>query len=136
MIVVDTGAMLALFNADDRHHDAVRALFEGTGSQWVLPWAILPELDYLVSTRVGRKAQRLWLDDLADGAFVVEWGDEMDLMRARHLDRQYADLRMGLVDAVVMALAERHRAAAIVTLDRRHFGGVTLQHDIPLLPTL
>jgi uncharacterized protein len=134
VIVADTGALLALFNADDRHHDTVRVLFEATGSQWVLPWAILPEVDYLVGTRIGRKAQRLWLDDLADGSFVVAWGDEVDLLRARHLDRQYGALGLGLVDAAVLALAERHRADAIVTLDRRHFGAVTLTPAIPLLP--
>jgi hypothetical protein len=32
------------------------------------------------------------------------------------------ELRLGLVDGIVIAIAERVRARAIVTLDLRHFG--------------
>jgi hypothetical protein len=43
-------------------------------------------------------------------------------------------LRLGLVDSVVMAIAERQRAAAIATIDLRHFGAVTLRGKARLLP--
>jgi hypothetical protein len=38
------------------------------------------------------------------------------------------------VDAVVMAVAERLGADAIATLDRRHFGAVTLRGSPRLVP--
>lgn len=136
MIVADTGAILALLNADDRHHQVVRLMYESTGSQWVLPWAVLPEVDYLLATRIGARAQRIWLDDLSSGAFAVAWGTEADLLRARAIDKRHAALRLGLVDTCVMAMAERMRASAIVTVDRRHFGAVTLTPPVPLLPQL
>jgi uncharacterized protein len=134
VIVADTSALIALMHAADRHHAVIRTLFESTGSQWVLPWAILPEVDYILATRAGRHVQRLWLDDLAEGDFVVGWGTDLDLTRARQIDQQFADLGLGLVDACVLAYAERQHASAIVTLDRRHFGPVTLQAPVPLLP--
>jgi len=38
------------------------------------------------------------------------------------------------VDTVVMAVAERRRADAIVTLDEHHFGAVKLRRHLKLLP--
>ena len=40
----------------------------------------------------------------------------------------YADLRLGTVDACVIATAERLGAAMIATLDRRHFTVVRPSH--------
>lgn len=134
MIVADTGAIVALLDADDRHHEALVALFDRTGSRWVLPWAILPEVDYLAARHGGVEAAAVFVADLAEGAWTVEWGDPGDLATARELLSRYADLRLGLVDAVVMATAERLRAEAIVTLDVRDFGAVTLQGEPRLLP--
>lgn len=133
MIVADTGAVLALFDRRETHHAAVRAVFDADPESWLLPWAVLPEIDYLVSTRLGVRAQRVWLDDLAQGAFAVEWGKTDDLPLAHALIRRYASLDMGLVDAVVMVIAER-LGADIATVDLRHFGAVRLKHAPRLLP--
>jgi predicted nucleic acid-binding protein len=133
VVVVDTGAMIALLDEDDRHHQAVKSLYLESHHAWVLPWAILPEVDYLVATALGADAQPIWLDDLVRGAYSVEWGTNADLTAAQTLAKKYASLRMGLVDAVVMAVAERLRAD-IATLDLRHFGAVTLKHSPRLLP--
>ena len=134
MTVADTGAILALLDADDRHHAILRQLFEAERRAWLLPWAILPEVDYLVHSQLGRRVQEAFLDDLASGAFVVEWGVPADLDRARELDRRHRSLALGLVDTVVMAVAERRRATAIATLDERHFGAVSLRGQPKLLP--
>jgi predicted nucleic acid-binding protein len=64
VIVADTGAVVALVDADDRHHRALQELFEADPSQWVIPWAALPEIDYLLATHVGAKAQDAFLADL------------------------------------------------------------------------
>ena len=134
MIVADTGAVIALVDADDRHHESVRQLFEQNPDEWVLPWAILPEVDYLLATRVGARAQSAFLDDLAAGAFAVEWGDQADVQRANSLCDQYADLKMGLVDGVVISVAERLEATAIATFDLRHFGVVVIEGRPLLFP--
>ena len=134
MIVADTGAVIALVDADDRHHESIRQLFEQNPDEWVLPWAILPEVDYLLATRVGARAQSAFLDDLAAGAFAVEWGDQADVQRANSLCDQYADLKMGLVDGVVIGVAERLQATAIATFDLRHFGVVVIEGRPLLFP--
>lgn len=134
MIVADTGAMLALIDADDQHHRALRSVFEEDPDAWILPWAILPEVDYLLLTHVGGRAEEAFLADLASGAYPVEWGEEGDLARAHELCRRYRSLRLGLVDGVVVAVAERLAAEAIATLDVRHFGSIVIGGRPKLLP--
>lgn len=134
MIVADTGAIVALVDAGDRHHHVLTRLFERSAGRWLLPWAILPEVDYLLGRHVSERARRLFVDDVAAGAFAVEWGDPDDLGRAAELDRRYARLRLGLVDAVVLAVAERLGAEAIATLDLKHFAAVKIAGAPSLLP--
>ena len=134
MILADTGAMLALIDRNDRHHGALSAIYRANPDDWLLPWAILPEVDYLVATEIGPRAQEAWLADLASGAFAIEWARDGDLEAAERISRRYTSLRLGLVDATVIALAERLRADAIATLDLRHFGAVKIKGAPRLLP--
>lgn len=139
MIVVDTGGLLALLNSQDRHHAAARESFEESGSKWIVPWAVLPELDYLASQRMGPRVARAFLDDVRDGLFRVDAQLDKDIDRAAQLQSKYSALALGLVDTVVMAQAERHRAESILTTDGRHFRAVKLSiqptPDFPLLDT-
>jgi uncharacterized protein len=134
VIVADTGAVLALLDAGDKHHTALKRVYLEDPDSWSLPWAILPEVDYLAGTQLGRRAQDAFLADLASGSFHVEWGEDDDLERAHALTRRYRDLGLGLVDAVVLAVAERLQASAIATLDLRHFGAVRLSTAPRLIP--
>lgn len=133
-MVADTGALVALIDGSDRHHRVIRDLYDDRGAEWVLPWAILPEVDHLVGRYLGQPARSAWMTDLAEGLFVVEWGTPDDLRRAHELCARYADLDIGLVDAVVAAVAERLGAHAIVTLDERDFGAMELAGRPRLLP--
>jgi predicted nucleic acid-binding protein len=134
VIVADTGAIVALVDADDCHHEALRALYEDDPEAWVLPWAILAEVDHLLAAHVGREAEALFLEDLARGAYAVEWGEAEDLDRAYELAARYDDLELGLVDGAVIAVAERLEADAIATLDLRDFGAVEIRGRPRLLP--
>ena len=134
MIVADTGAILALVDADERHHENLRRVFEDGESSWVLPWAVLPEIDYLLSAHVGRRAEEAFLSDLADGIYAVEWGSEADLLEAQRICKRHRALRLGLVDSVVIAVAERLKAEAIATLDLKHFGAVRIRGSPKLIP--
>lgn len=126
--------MLALLDARSVPHGTMVEVFRSCRDDWVLPWAILPELDYLVPRRVGRAVSRAFRVDLAKDLYAVEWGGRADLQRALDLNRTYRDLRLGLVDGIVMAVAERLEARAIVTLDVRDFGTVTLKGQPEIWP--
>lgn len=134
MIVADTGAIVALVDADDRHHESLLRVFDEAPADWILPWAVLPEVDYLLMTHVDPAAELEFIRDLAEGRWAVEWGQGADLDRARELVERHAALRLGLVDAVVMAITERLGAGAVATLDLRHFAAVELRGEPRLLP--
>ncbi|MEQ1855526.1 MAG: PIN domain-containing protein [Longimicrobiales bacterium] len=134
MIVADTGAIIALINEDDPNHQILRRAFETRPEDWVLPWAVLPEIDHFLTKRLGRDTARAFRADVAGGLFSVEWNGSGDLERAREIEERYADLRLGLVDTVVMAMAERLGARAIATLDLRDFAPVELAGNPQLWP--
>jgi predicted nucleic acid-binding protein len=133
VIVADTGAIVALIDRDDKHHEVMIDLWE-QDSDWILPWAILPEVDYLLARHVGQDAALSFLEDLANGAYAIEWNEHGDLARAEELCARHAALELGLVDATVMAVAERLRAQFIATLDLRDFGAVRIKGSPRLLP--
>lgn len=134
MIVADTSAILALLDRRAQDHAAIRDAYEKRPGEWVLPWAILPELDYLVAARLGTAVATALREDLAGGRFMIEWGSLADLRRAEELNAIYRSLRLGLVDGVVMAVAERLHARAIATVDLRDFGAVSLDGQPQLWP--
>jgi hypothetical protein len=134
LIVADTGAILALLDKGDRHHAVLRELFEDRPDDWLLPWAILPEVDYLAASELGARAQETFLTDLAEGSFAIEYGRQEDLARADAIARKHGALKLGLVDAVVIAIAERVKAEAVATLDLRHFGAVKIAGSPRLWP--
>lgn len=134
MIVADTGAVIALIDADDKHHETLLDLYEKAPDDWILPSAILPEVDYLLATKVGKRSQQAFLNDLAKSAFFIDWGEAADIQRAAELNAQYASLRLGLVDGCVISTAERLEARAIATLDVRHFGAVKIKGAPALYP--
>ena len=134
MIVADTSAMLALLDSRSAAHPILRRAFRSYRHEWILPWAILPELDHLVPRRLGGAVSLAFRADLAQNLYAVEWGGRADLQRALELDRAYRDLSLGLVDGVVMAVTERLEAWAIATLDVRDFGAVTLRGQPEIWP--
>jgi predicted nucleic acid-binding protein len=134
VIVADTGAVVALLDRRDRHHAVLRALFEEAPDQWVLPWAILPEVDYLAGSQLGPNVRDGFFKDVAEGLYQVEIVTHKDLVAAERLHARHRALSLGLVDACVMAVTERVRARAVATLDIRHFGAVALRGAPKLLP--
>src|SRR6266536_1466496 len=123
-VLVDTGGILAIVNAGDPRHRDVMAFVTTTRESLVVPVTVLPEVDYMLSTRLGARAAISAMASIVDGDFNLEQVTVADLARSVELMRQYADSDIGLVDASIVALAERLRVTKILTLDRRHFGQI------------
>ena len=72
MILLDTSGLLAaLDSSQNRHAQAAAALRTVSGPLLLSPF-VLAELDYLLATRVGVRAQRALLDEVARGAYRLE----------------------------------------------------------------
>lgn len=111
----------------DRDHAACVALLESVDERLVVPAPVLVELDWLGTSR-GVPARETALAAVVEAAYLIEELTIDDYIRVDDLCRQYADLGLGLVDASVVAVAERLRERTIVTLDHRHFSVVRPRH--------
>jgi predicted nucleic acid-binding protein len=89
---------------------------------------VLGELDYWCAQRLGSDAWLTFLDDVISGTYRVEHPSGPDLARCRDLQAAYSDLGLGVVDASVIALAERLAETKIATLAHRHFSVVRPRH--------
>jgi uncharacterized protein len=116
-IIADTGGVLVLF---DQSHPKHQATLDSLDERLIVPSLILPEIDYL-SHRLPRGAMRSFMASLLTQEFEYYELDLTDLQRANEIMNQYADANVGLVDAAVVAVAERLSINRILTIDQRHF---------------
>jgi hypothetical protein len=133
-LLLDTGVLYALADADDAWHDRCRDLVARRRDLLLAPASVLPEVAYLLRERLGSRAERSFTASLAAGELGVEDLKRADYERTVALLDDYPQI--GFVDASVVALAERLRLRAIATTDRRHFGAVRPRHTsaFELLP--
>jgi len=124
VILLDTSGLLAAIDSSQRLHAASAAALRAADPPYLLSPFVLAELDYLISTRVSTRAAAALLGQVADGAYRLEAMSPEDVGRATELIARYDDLELGLADASIVVLAERHRTADILTLDERHFRAV------------
>lgn len=67
-LVLDTGPILALLNADDAHHSRCVELVGELGESLVVPAPALADVDYWVRARLDVAVWRTFVEDLAAGA--------------------------------------------------------------------
>lgn len=121
MIILDTSGLLAAIDASQRQHEAVRRALERASPPWILSPFVLAELDYLLATRVGQTAERALLAEVGRGVYRLEAFEADDIAAAERLIGRHADLQIGLADASIVVLANRHGGRDLLTLDERHF---------------
>lgn len=104
----------------------------------IVPAPVLVELDYWCMVKGLADAFDQCLRDVRRGAFVVEQVMEDDYERILELREEYRDLRVGYVDAAVLAIVERLGEPKLATLDRHRFAVMRPAHvaALELLPAL
>lgn len=135
-LVIDTGPLLASLDPDDKHHRACADLLRGTRETRVIPGPTLVEIDYWCTAKGLSRAFDALLRDVQRGAYDIEEVSALDRERILELRSDYRDLRVGYVDAAVLAVVERLGERKLATLDRRHFGVMRPRHvaALELLP--
>jgi predicted nucleic acid-binding protein len=135
-LILDTGPIYASLDRRDHDHRRCRHLIEETEEQLVIPSAVLPEVDYLVSQRMGSGPMLALLRDIESGAYSVCDLNTTDMSRVRELMDRYADSDIGYVDACVVSVAELLGEKKLATLDHRHFSIIRPRHTdaFQLLP--
>ena len=121
MILLDTSGLLAALDASQQSHADAATSLTSARSPLVLSPFVLAELDYLLATRVGHGAQSDMLAEVDRGAYTLTPMTAGDVGKAQKLIARHVDLRIGLADASIVVLAERHNTLDVLTLDQRHF---------------
>jgi predicted nucleic acid-binding protein len=121
LILVDTSAALQLASpSSSRHEDVLRVVAALDGPFLLSPF-VLAELDYMLIERLGQERQLALLQQVADGSYELAEFDRQDVKAASGVMNRYADLRVGLADASIVVLAEKHSTTDVLTFDHRHF---------------
>lgn len=126
--IVDTSALMALVRAREPQHASVVQAISTEPGLLVVPLTVVVEASQLIARRLGAAAEADWLSRLLSGRWVIEPSPVADLARAAELIAQYRDADLGLVDATIVAMAERLGVVRLYTLDRRDFGIVRPRH--------
>lgn len=137
-LVLDTGPVVAALDRDDPAHEACEHLLRTAREPLVLVAPALVEIDCWIRKRLGLDVWRILVEDISAGAYRVAQLQPAELLRAAELEREYADLALGFVDAAVIATCERLQEERVATLDHRHFRVVRPAHceALTLLPAL
>ncbi|MDQ3719192.1 MAG: PIN domain-containing protein [Actinomycetota bacterium] len=134
MITLDTSGVLAALNRADPDHAHARQALESEHGPLIVPAGILAEAGYMIEADLGAAVLRRFVADLADGFYDLDCGAG-DFERVGALLDRYADLRLGIADACVVACAERN-AGRVLTFDHRDFAPVAREGTISIVPAL
>jgi predicted nucleic acid-binding protein len=121
VIILDTSGVLAAIDASQRHHVPALEALRAAPPPWVLSPFVLAELDYLLTTRVGQRAERALLAEVGRGVYRLEPFEADDIAAAERVIGRHAALQLGLADASLIVLAARYGIRDLLTLDERHF---------------
>jgi predicted nucleic acid-binding protein len=121
VILLDTSGLLSAIDSSQRHHAACAEALSTASPPLMLSPFVLAELDYLLATQVGAHAEQALLDEVARGAYRLEPFGGHDVGAAADIMRRYTNLAIGLADASIVVIAQRHGVRDVLTLDERHF---------------
>jgi predicted nucleic acid-binding protein len=115
-VVVDTGPLVALFDAGDAYHARALDFVRASRARLISTMAVVTEAMYVLEESLrARKNLLAWIQ--GGGLTLTEPGAG-DFERVIELIEKYADLPMDFADAVVVALCERLGITHVASVDR------------------
>ena len=90
----------------------------------MIPSPVLVRSIIFLRARIGRHALLPFISDVSIGAFQIEAITIGDLERCASLISKYSNLDLGLCDASVIAVAERHRTNTTLTVTNGTFRAI------------
>ena len=133
-VLLDTGIVYAYYDRSDAWHKRARAFIEAEQRGLILPSSVIPEVDHLLGHRLGPKSRATFYAGLIDGSYLVADLPREAYARVADLNRQFAELDLGFVDAALVALAETIGLTRVATTDRRHFDPIARVMRLEILP--
>jgi predicted nucleic acid-binding protein len=117
--LIDTGAILALLDRNDRWHSVCTEAFRHLRLPLATSTAVLTELFHLVGD--GRREMEVAWSFLQSGAVALETISDAELPEIHTLMSRYWDRPMDFADATLVYLASRESITTILTVDHSDF---------------
>jgi len=114
-VLVDTGPIVAVLVAKDRHHEWAREQFAALSPPMFTCEAVLSEAQFLVQNFGGDPVAVL--DMIAKGVLDITFTVAAESERLSKLQRTYRNVPMSLADACLVRMAELHASSRIFTID-------------------
>lgn len=128
MLLVDTNIWLAAADRRSGQHDECAALLRNHRGELAAPVTVVAEASWLILDRLGTAAQSAYLRLITSKQLMPIDPTDTDWQRCAELAEQYASLRLDLIDASLVAVAERLKLTTLATLNHRDFAVVRPQH--------
>ena len=134
-VLLDSGPLIALFDADDRWHGRVKTFVRDFRGEFATSAANVTEAAWITS-RLAPACFDGLIEWLARGAVAIHNLEPADLVRVKQLAAKYRDLDPDFADLALLALAERLGTAAVLTVDVKDFAIYRLRSGKPLVNLL
>jgi predicted nucleic acid-binding protein len=139
--LLDAGPVIGLLSRYDAHHHRTVTALQASaaeGRRLCTTWEVVGEAYTFVRLKARRPRSAEHAREVLRWAWesgvVVLGSTEEDHQRSTELLEQYLALDLSYVDALLLAIAERHRVEQVVTVDAAHFRAVRLVHDPEITP--
>ena len=117
--LIDTGAILALLDRNDRWHDSCVKAFRQLRLPLLTSEAVLTELFHLVGD-ARQEMEAAW-KFVRSGALLLGTIEDADLPHVHTLMSRYSDRPLDFADATLVHLAKRESLSVILTVDHADF---------------
>ncbi len=115
-ILVDSGPLIALFDASDRYHSKAVDFIKNNKYPLIKTIASVTETLHLLD--FNRNAQIDFIEWIHRGGVEIANIENTDFGRLKKLTEKYRDLPMDFADSCLVYLAEKNNLYTIATIDR------------------
>ena len=117
-VLVDSGPLIALFNAADRWHAPVLAwLRDNPRATLMSTWPVATEVCALLARRIANECALDFLRWVQRGALVLQPAAEGSVTEVLRISERFADLPFDLADASIAEAAARLKIRHLLSLD-------------------
>ncbi len=128
MLLVDTNIWLEAADRRARHRDLCRHLLAARRGNLAATVPTIAETAWILLDRLGPAAQVTFLRTVSSGQITVFDLTQDDWARCTELVATYASMKLDVIDASIMAIAERENLTEIATMNGRDFYAVRPKH--------
>jgi predicted nucleic acid-binding protein len=117
-VLVDSGPLIALFNASDRWHAPVRAWLQANpAARLISTWPVATEVCALLARHIANDCALDFLRWLQRGGVQLDVPVEGSLTEVLRISERFADLPFDLADASIAEAAARLRLRHVLSID-------------------